>query len=83
MYKTTHHTIKHRNITRHNKLGDISMFRNYDDIVTVDQLCEMLAIGKTTAYKLIKNKNIQSFTIGKCIRIYKNDIITYIMKKNV
>ena len=29
----------------------------YSDLITVDELCDMLAIGKNTAYNLLNTKN--------------------------
>lgn len=35
--------------------GDLIMFNDYHDIITVDELCEMLRIGKHSAYTLLAN----------------------------
>ena len=45
-----------------------SIFENYPDVVTVEQLASMLGISTKTAYKLVKEKQIKSVCIG---RIYK------------
>ena len=44
------------------------MFENYPDIVNAEQLCEMLQICETTAYRLLKKKAIKSIRIGKNTR---------------
>lgn len=41
------------------------MFNDYSDIVTIDELCEMLRIGKNKAYELLRNKNIKAFRCGR------------------
>jgi len=57
--------------------GDIFMFRNYPDVVSVSQLQQMLCIGKNTAYMLLKTKTIKSIRIGRVHRIPKANIIKY------
>jgi len=57
------------------------MFENYPDVVGVDELCEMLNIGKNTAYDLLNTKVIKSLRIGRCFKIPKLFIIDYCMAK--
>lgn len=54
------------------------MFDTYPDILTVEQLCEVLNIGKNTAYKLLKNEDIKSVRIGKVYKIPKKYVKKYI-----
>ena len=42
-----------------------TMFSNYPDVVSVDELTTMLHIGKNKAYELINSNTIQSIRIGK------------------
>ncbi len=57
------------------------MFENYSDIVSVQDLMQMLSIGKNKAYELIHGGIIRSFRIGNHIRICKKNIITYIVSQ--
>ncbi len=41
------------------------MFSQYSDIVTIDELCEMLRIGKNKAYQLLRSGRISSFKDGR------------------
>lgn len=59
------------------------MFTTYKDVVTVKQLAEMLAIGITLAYKLVKQKTIQSIKVGREYKIPKHCVINYLIKKGV
>lgn len=59
------------------------MFRDYPDVVTVEQLCEMLHIGKNTAYNLIRSNRIRHIRIGKQIKIAKTSIITFLLQENI
>ena len=54
------------------------LFEEYSDIVTVKDPCEMLDIGKNTAYKLLNDGTIKSIKIGKIHKIPKIYLIEYI-----
>lgn len=51
------------------------------NLLTVPNLCSELGIGKTTAYKLIKEKKIKSTKIGNKIVIHRNELERYIAKQ--
>lgn len=57
------------------------IFDNYPDVVTVEQLKEMLHIEKTFAYKLLKNNIIESFKCGRSYRILKSKVIEYLQRQ--
>ena len=55
------------------------VFRNYPDIVDVEQLCVMLGnINKKTAYRLLKSGEIQSIVVGHAYRIPKICVLNYL-----
>ena len=55
------------------------MFRDYPDVVTVEQMCEMLGgISTKTGYRLLKNGTIKSFVVGRRYRIPKLYIFEYL-----
>ena len=55
------------------------MFKDFPDVVNIEQLCEMLGgISTKTGYKLIRSGEIKCFKIGRCYRIPKINIIEYI-----
>ena len=39
-------------------------YDSYNDLITIDELCDILSIGKNTAYRLLNDKKIVS---GKVI----------------
>ncbi len=41
------------------------------DLITIDELCEMLMIGRTTAYTLLRSGSIEVFKIGRVWKIPK------------
>lgn len=59
------------------------MFTDYKDIVTVPQLAEMLGIGITLAYMLVRQKTIKSIKVGREYKIPKQFVINYLVKENV
>lgn len=51
------------------------MFTAYKDVVTVKQLAEMLGIGITLAYRLVKQNTIKSIKVGREYKIPKHCVI--------
>ena len=56
------------------------MLKNYKDILSVEDLCEILSIGKNTAYRLLKSGEIKAIRIGKVYKIPKECLINYLKK---
>ena len=53
-----------------------------EDVLTVREMMDMLAIGKNTAYKLLQTGTIQSFRIGNTYRVLRKSVMDYIYKNN-
>lgn len=54
------------------------MFNSYPDVLNVEQIMEMLHIGKVLAYKLIADGKIKSVKIGRQYKIAKKHVIEYL-----
>lgn len=55
------------------------MFREYPDVVDVDDLCKMLGgISRKLAYRLLANQKIRSVRIGRSYKIPKAYVIEYL-----
>lgn len=54
------------------------MFVDYPDVVSVEQMMEMLHIGKVLAYKILKSKKIKAIKIGREYKIAKVHIAEYL-----
>ena len=53
--------------------------RKYDeDILTVREMMDMLAIGKNTAYKLIHEGRVRSFRLGNSYKVLRKSVQDYI-----
>lgn len=57
------------------------MFEGYSDTLTVDELCEMLYIGKNTAYHLLGSGELGAFQMGKTWKIPRDSEAKFIMKQ--
>lgn len=57
------------------------MYNNSSSLVTIDELCEILMIGKNTAYNLLKTGVVKSFKINRIWKIPRASIDEYIMKQ--
>ena len=57
------------------------MFNEYNDVMTVDEVCEALRIGRNTAYKLLQNGEIYSRKYGNKYFITKESIIDFLKAK--
>mgnify|MGYP004672690483 CR=1 FL=1 len=53
------------------------MFTSYPDLVDITQLKEMLGIGITLAYRLVRNKTIKALKVGRQYKIPKRNVIAY------
>ena len=54
------------------------MFRDYPDVVGVEQISEMLGISTKTAYRLLKDNEIKHFRVGRTYKIPKLHILSYL-----
>ena len=55
------------------------MFEQYDDILTLDEVCEALHIGKNTAYELLKSGQLKSFKCGKCYKVPRKCVEDFVI----
>ncbi len=56
------------------------MFDEFPDILTVSDIQQALGIGRNTAYKLLKDKQIKSIRIGNKYKIPKRCLIAYALQ---
>ena len=56
------------------------IFENYDDIVSVEEVMEMLRLGRVTIYNLLKKGEIKSLKVGWKYIIPKQCVIDFVMK---
>ena len=47
------------------------MFEQYDDILTIEEVAELLRIGMTQAYRIVRSGNLKGYKEGKDWKIPK------------
>ena len=52
-----------------------------ENLLTIDGICQELGIGKSTAYKLLKEKKIKSSKIGSRLVVRKSELERYIKQQ--
>ena len=54
------------------------MFNNYYDMVTIEEMCEMLRIGRSKAYEFLRTGEVEGFKKGRVWMIPKQAIIDFV-----
>lgn len=68
-------------MTRSTKKGEKmnqELFSEYDDVLSIEDVMDMLHIGKNTVYSLLRNNEIRNLKIGKRYIIPKQSVINFI-----
>ncbi len=60
------------------KIIKVKQRRYNEDVLTVKEMMDMLAIGKNTAYKLLRDGTIKSFRIGNIYKVLRKSVQEYI-----
>lgn len=55
-----------------------TIFREYPDILDVEQMSKLLSVSKKTAYRLLKQGAVDSLKVGREYKIPKVNIIKYL-----
>ena len=56
------------------------MGNEIEDLITLDELCEILNIGRNAAYSLLNSHEIKAFRIGRCWKIPSCAVTEYILR---
>ncbi len=56
----------------------MELFKDYPDVVSVEQLSEMLHIGQVVAYQLVRSGAIKSRKVGRRYIITKQNVLDFI-----
>lgn len=53
-------------------------------LLTIDELCDVLMIGRNTAYRLLNSGSLPAFRIGRCWKIPKEAVQEFLqLRKSV
>lgn len=58
------------------------MLDQYDDVISVKELCEILGIGRNRAYELLQTNQIKGFQMGRPWKIPKVSVEEYLKRKS-
>ena len=56
------------------------MFNQYEDILRVDEVAEVLGSGKNTIYALLYSGELKGFRIGRMWKIPRESVELYVRK---
>lgn len=58
------------------------MFEQYNDVLTPDEVCEILYIGKNSLYALLNSGKLKAFRNGRIWRIPKQAVVEYVLSES-
>lgn len=58
------------------------MLEQYDDLLTAEETCEVLKMGKNALYSLLGSGTLKSFRNGRVWRIPKQAVIEFICSQS-
>ena len=68
-------------IIKNQKGGKLIMINEYSDILSVEDVMEILNIGKNSAYALFRSKSIKCFQLNGRWKIPKQSLIEFIEER--
>lgn len=57
------------------------MYDDYNEILTVPQLAELLQVGMNTAYFLVNSGEVESFKVKNSYRIQRSAVTDFIVRQ--
>lgn len=57
------------------------MLEQYGDILTIEELCKILKVGRNRVYELLETKRIKGFRIGRPWKIPKISVENYLKEQ--
>lgn len=58
------------------------MFEQYDDILTIEEIAEILKIGRTQAYRIVRSGNLKGYKEGKDWKIPKQALKQHVISQS-
>lgn len=58
------------------------MFEQYDDILTIEEISEILKIGMTQAYRIVRSGDLKGYKEGKDWKIPKQALNEYVKSRS-
>ena len=54
------------------------ILKDYPDVMSIEQMCEILSVSIKTGYRILREGKIKSLKVGRSYRIPKAHILTYL-----
>ena len=58
------------------------MYNDPSDLISIDELCNILSIGRNAAYQLLNTKQIKAFKIGRVWKISRVAVEEFILTQS-
>lgn len=58
------------------------MNNNVEELITIEELCNILSIGRNSAYALLKENKIKAFRIGRVWKISRLAVEDFILSQS-
>ena len=58
------------------------MYNDPNDLISIDELCDILSIGRNAAYHLLNTKQVKAFKIGRVWKISKVAVEEFILTQS-
>ena len=58
------------------------MFESYEDILTIQNVADILKVGTTQVYKIVRSGELKAFKEGKDLKIAKPALVEYVGQKS-
>ena len=58
------------------------MFADYDDILKIEDVAEILRIGMSQAYKIVRTGKLKGYKEGRDWRILKQSLVKYVVEQS-
>lgn len=58
------------------------MYNDPNDLISIDELCTLLSIGRNAAYHLLNTKQIKAFKIGRVWKISRVAVEEFILTQS-
>lgn len=58
------------------------MFQNAEDLLTVEEACDLLRIGRGAMYPLLASGQLKAFRNGRVWRIPKDSLVQYVRQNS-
>ncbi|MBO5177173.1 MAG: helix-turn-helix domain-containing protein [Lachnospiraceae bacterium] len=58
------------------------MYNDPNELLTIDELCNALSIGRNAAYRLLNEKKIKAFRIGRVWKISRLAVEEFILTQS-